>query len=362
MPKGGAHFSSEELVKVLSHYDIGLINHVQSLSAGNRRAPKVVVVSEQGKFFLKRRPRGKDDLDRISFAHAVQNHLAKRDFPVASLIATSDDNNTILQLNHHVYELFKFVNGVRYDGSDEATADTGRQLAVFHRHLADFTREGQPLKGSFHDATIVRRHLRTAGTDKVAGVSEQLQAIAEKLMILYNDSSVRVSELGFDSWPEQVVHGDWHPGNMLFAEQKLIAVLDFDSARFAPPVTDLANGMLQFSIVGGRPNPADWPDYFDEQKLIQFLATENGGRTTDDGRQKTAKVDRDGNLRFAIFELRFKIQKGILAEVFFCSSVIGLGCLDFIFEIADLPSFAIYSNRSPPFFRLPVEPDASILR
>ncbi len=271
MPRGGAHFSSEELVKVLSHYDIGLIQHVHSLSAGNIRAPKVVVISEQGKFLLKRRPRGKDDLDRIAFAHAVQNHLARRDFPVTSIIATCDENNTILQLDHHIYELFKFVSGVRYDGSEEATADTGRQLANFHCYLADFAHEWKPLRGSFHDATIVRRHLRTVGTDKVAGVSEQLLAIAEELMVLYNDSSVCVNELGFDSWPEQVVHGDWHPGNMLFSEKKLVAVLDFDSARLAPPVTDLANGMLQFSIIGGRPNPADWPDYFDEQKLIQFL-------------------------------------------------------------------------------------------
>ncbi len=35
-------------------------------------------------------------------------------------------------------------------------------------------------------------------------------------MTLYNKSAVRVNELGFDSRAEQVVHGDWHPGNMLF--------------------------------------------------------------------------------------------------------------------------------------------------
>ncbi len=90
-------------------------------------------------------------------------------------------------------------------------------------------------------------------------------------MTLYNNSSVRVNQLGFDSWKEQVVHGDWHPGNMLFSRYKLSAVLDFDSARLAPPVTDLANGMLQFSIVSNRPNPADWPAYLDQAKLFQFL-------------------------------------------------------------------------------------------
>ncbi len=271
MPRGGAHFSSEELVRVLSHYDVGVIHQIKSLSGGNRRAPKMVVVSDQGKFLLKRRPRGKDDLYRVAFAHAVQTHLAEKAFPVTTLLATRSDNNTILQLNSHIYEFFKFVSGTRYDGSPEATIDAGRQLANFHRHLADFAHEFKPLQASFHDSSIVRTHLRTIGSDRTARPSRKLQATAEALTILYNESSIQANQLGFDSWPRQVIHGDWHPGNMLFSRHKMAVVLDFDSIRIAPAVVDLANGMLQFSIVGGRPNPADWPDYFDQDKLLQFL-------------------------------------------------------------------------------------------
>jgi len=273
MPRGGAHFSTEELVRVLSHYDIGIILQVKPLSGGSRRAPKMVLISEQGKFLLKRRPKGKDDLYRVAFAHAVQNHLAAIAFPVTCLLATRDKNNTVLQLDNHIYELFKFVTGSRYDGLPEATIDAGRQLAKFHRYLTDFAYESAlaGLKTCFHDSSTVRRHLKTLASDRAAHPDKKLRTTAEALMKLYNESSVRVNELGFDSWAHQVVHGDWHPGNMLFSKHKLAAVLDFDSVRIAPPITDLANGMLQFSIVGGRPNPADWPDYFDQDKLVQFL-------------------------------------------------------------------------------------------
>ena len=102
MPRGGAQFSSEELVRVLSHYDIGVILQIKPLSGGNRRAPKMVVISEQGKFLLKRRPKGKDDLYRVAFAHAVQSHLAQKAFPVTSLLATRDTNETALRLDHHI--------------------------------------------------------------------------------------------------------------------------------------------------------------------------------------------------------------------------------------------------------------------
>jgi len=273
MPRGIAHFSTEELVRVLSHYDIGIILQVKPLSGGNTRAPKMAIVSEQGKFLLKRRPKGKDDLCRVAFAHAVQSHLAAQSFPVTYLLATRDENNTVLQLNHHIYELFKFVTGTRYDGSEEATIDAGRQLAKFHRHLADFAYESAlgGLKTCFHDSSTVRRHLKTLGSDRPARPNKRLRTTAEALMKLYNESSICVNRLGFDSWEQQVIHGDWHPGNMLFSKNKLTAVLDFDSVRIAQPLTDLANGMLQFSIVGGRPNPNDWPDYFDQEKLVQFL-------------------------------------------------------------------------------------------
>jgi Ser/Thr protein kinase RdoA (MazF antagonist) len=271
MPRGGAHFSSEELDRVLDCYDIGEIYQLEPLSAGNRRAPKEVVISEQGKFLLKRRSRGKDDLYRVALGHAVQLHLAQNDFPVTTLIATKEDKNTILQLDHHIYELFSFMDGVRYDGSARSAHDAGRQMGRFHKLLGDFNYELlMPLRGSFHDSGGVRSHLKTIASEKKAPV-EPMKYTADKLMRLYEGASVRVNALGFDSWPEQIVHGDWHPGNMLFAEQKVVALLDFDSVKIAPVVTDLANGMLQFSIVGGRPNPADWPDYLDRGKLVEFL-------------------------------------------------------------------------------------------
>lgn len=270
MPRGGAHFKSEELVKVLSYYNIGIIHKANSLSAGNRKAPKVIVSAEKGKFLLKRRPKGKDDFYHVSFTHSVQNHLSRKGFPVAILIKTCE-GNTILQLDGHIYELYRFITGSRFKGSAEETIDAGRQLAKLHKLLTDFAGEFKPVKGIFHDSRTVRRHLKLLGAEKNNAGNAKMKKIADKLMIHYNNASVQVNELGYDSWPEQVIHGDWHPGNILFTGKKVAAVLDLDSVRFAPAVADLANGLLQFSIVGGRPNPADWPDYFDQAKMVQFL-------------------------------------------------------------------------------------------
>jgi Ser/Thr protein kinase RdoA (MazF antagonist) len=267
-----ARFSSQELDEVLSHYGIGRVEELKPLAAGSGRVPKIVIISEQGKFLLKRRRKSKGLLQRLTFSHHVQAHLRQKAFPIIAPVATRDRGSPILQMGNRIYECFRFVTGVRYDGSVEAAVEAGRQLARLHRALADFKSRRSPPGGCFHDSTTVRRHLKKTGSEKTPTPSKELHVAAELLTRLYNASSVRVDELGFDSWPEQVVHGDWHPGNMLFSRRRLIAVLDFDSINLAPPVTDLANGMLQFSIVGGRPNPADWPAYLDQAKLIRFLS------------------------------------------------------------------------------------------
>jgi Ser/Thr protein kinase RdoA (MazF antagonist) len=271
MPRGGANFSSEELVRVLSHYDIGIVHRVKPLAAGNRRAPKVIITADKGIFLLKRRPRGRDDLQRVTFAHAIQQHLAQRSFPVTSLLATTDEQTTALSLENHIYEFFRFVAGSRYDGSAEATREAGRQLALFHKHLADFGAREKRSPWCFHDSAMVRRHLKLIGSDQRTESARQMRTVAEELLLRYDKSSARVNELGFRSWKRQVVHGDWHPGNLLFSDHRIVAVVDFDSIRVAPPATDLANGMLQFSIVADRPNPAEWPAHFCRDRILQFL-------------------------------------------------------------------------------------------
>jgi len=272
MPPNKSVFSDEELNEVLSRYDLGQIRKSSPLSAGSRRASKMVVISDRGKFLLKRRLVTKENLDRAHFAHAVQKHLAQKGFPVTVLQDLSDEDDTLLQLNNYVYELFEFVTGVRYDGTPEATAEAGRQLAAFHSDLSNFSGFTEAERVGFHDSAGVRRHLKTIESEMRSFSDTELPKTIDALMSLYNKCSTAVNSQGFDSWPRQVIHGDWHPGNMLFNKGKLVAVLDFDSIKIAPSVTDLANGILQFSIVGNRPNPADWPAYLDQSRFIQFLS------------------------------------------------------------------------------------------
>jgi prepilin-type processing-associated H-X9-DG protein len=96
----------------------------------------------------------------------------------------------------------------------------------------------------------------------------------------YATACDRVEEAGFREWPDQLVHSDWHPGNMLFADGRVRAVIDYDSLHKMPVVTDLANGLLQFSIIGGDTDPRLWPAELDVERYHEFQRGYNEEFTT----------------------------------------------------------------------------------
>lgn len=270
-------FASEELGEVLSHYDVGVIHSAKEFTRGSRRAPKLLLDTPTGRYLLKRRATGKDDPFKVAFAHALMGHLRARKFPVPRLIGTCDDQNSMLQLRGRVYELFEFVDGERYDSSLEATLASGRALAHYHAAVEDFSTEWTPPAGSYHAAPNVRAGLNaiptvTSSHDSVVGHEAELLHLTQLLHEQYDEVADDVNRGGFHRWPATIIHGDWHPGNMLFQHGNVRAVLDFDAARHQPLIIDVAYGMLQFSILRAASAPDLWTDFFDETRMRRFLA------------------------------------------------------------------------------------------
>ena len=263
-------FSAEELAIVLSHFDIGVIDSVVEYPRGSRKAPKLLIVSEQGKFLLKRRARGKDDPFKVAFSHAIQLFLAGQQFPLPHLIGTKRENNSMLQWRNGVYELFEYIPGQGYPQTLEATYESGRVLGLYHKLLQDFKTEYNPPTGSYHLAPAVEQGLRIIPSQLPAGDGD-VRALLSFLLESYRHAAESVEREGIDGWPKQIVHADWHPGNMLFRENHVVAVIDYDAARTLPRVVDIANGALQFSILGGDEDVSRWPDYLDESRFKRFL-------------------------------------------------------------------------------------------
>lgn len=274
---GRQTFAADELAIVLSHYDLGIIEAIQEFPRGSRKAPKLILRTKDKDdlYLLKRRARGKDDPYKVAFCHAIQMHLAEKQFPLPHLIGTRSKNNSMLKWNGRTYELFEYIKGNSYDSSLEATTEAGRILALFHKLLKDYEPKYDPPRGSYHASRSVANSTNAIPTTLRKSEPTldfgDLGRVTQFLHESYTRAAEAVNQMGLPDWPEQIVHSDWHPGNMLFRGNRVVAVIDYDAARLQQRIIDAANGALQFSILGGGDDPSQWPDYIDESRFKRFI-------------------------------------------------------------------------------------------
>ncbi|MCE9619373.1 MAG: phosphotransferase [Planctomycetes bacterium] len=271
-PAGGV--SLEEVNDALGQWEIGSVREIAPLTGGSRANPKMRIHSERGAFVLKRRPVQQTDLERIRFAHHALGTVAAAGLPVA-LPQPARDRSTFQVRPHGIYELFNFLGGERWKRSELQAYEAGRALSRLHRAALEMQWHGHVKASCYHGNLVVVEALRRVPEAILAAQPETPQQPlidqCQKLSSLYQVASEKVDELEYQALDSQVVHGDWHPGNILFAGDEVTGVLDFDSARLEPAIADVANGLLQHSVrAGPRRAVAQWPHEIDEALFFGF--------------------------------------------------------------------------------------------
>jgi Ser/Thr protein kinase RdoA (MazF antagonist) len=276
MPQQRAKVTSEELAMVLSHYDLGIVTGVRGFPRGAHAAAKAVVTTDRGRFLLKRRSKDKSHPDKVQFAHELQRFLASRNFPLAHLIETREGGQTMLRIGDAVYEVFEFIDGRPYDGGLIATYEAGRALGLYHKLAREYHTTYDPPRGHYHNSKTVTDAFAPLAENlskktSPYGTAAEVPRLLADLREAYEAAAMAADKAGVLGWETQIVHADWHPGNLLFQDQHVVAVLDYDVARIRQRVMDVANGCLQFSLVTGDRDLRTWPDRTDHLRARRFL-------------------------------------------------------------------------------------------
>lgn len=261
-----------------SQYDVGPIQTIVEAIVGSRRSRKWVIRAKRGDFVLKERSEQLATVEQVAFAHEVQLRLEEAGFPVAAIIGTREGNRSLYQGNERIYELTRLIRGSSFDRGAEQAREAGRTLAWFHSALTGMDVPALMSSKSFHrraDIATIAEHIPRAirivtndeASRKAAG------EIVKTLLATYEQLVRKTDVMGFAQWPRFVVHGDWHPGNLLFAEDGNVAgVFDFDTVRLEPRIADVANGALQFAMKVTSDDPFSHPDGLNESVLLAFLS------------------------------------------------------------------------------------------
>ena len=258
-----AELTPQEIASVVAMYELGNLESIRPFAAGSSRAPKARVSTDSGSFLLKRLAPSRTNLDRLRFQHKVIQHLAEAGFPVAE-VQRSRQNQTIAEHGSHHYELSRWIDGHRYHYCPKEAKASGSAMAAMHDLLTPL-KKNAPHRLGYHDRRDVAQVL--------VAMAEEYPGDSYKRIGNLLQAARRSVRPHWATLPKAVVHGDWHPGNLLMGTDRVAAVIDLESACLEPRVSDLANGLLQFSLNRTAGSPVDsWPVASDLTLLGSLLA------------------------------------------------------------------------------------------
>jgi Ser/Thr protein kinase RdoA (MazF antagonist) len=243
-PRDGA-VRREEVLEALRRFGIAEAR-VRVVPRGSKRAPKFLVEHRGERLLLKRRrPNGGAASD---VGAEIQAALAERGFRVPA-IRRDLEGRSVAVVGGSAWELVEFVEGARYPRTVGAGSSAGAMLATLHRVLETMRTPGTR-SASFHDSPLVRRTLEGVAEDAAASLHADRLRRVRRFADRYEQAAARVRPI----WPEiprSLLHGDFHPGNLLFEGDSVVAVLDWEAVREDASLAEFASAAFHFSLPSG---------------------------------------------------------------------------------------------------------------
>jgi homoserine kinase type II len=202
------------------------------------------ILTASGAYFLKRRNPKYAQESFVAFDHALMEHLAP--YAVATPLAVvSDQGRRWLRLGDDVYELLPYHRGGPHDRHSLAQlASAGRALARFHRAAREFSPPSGKDWPRYDDPRLIREGIEAIAGDLGRALSaDEFGYLMAQVALLERE----LPQARYHALPKLVVHGDYHPGNLKFADDLVSGIFDLDWATLQPRLRDLADGIVLFA-------------------------------------------------------------------------------------------------------------------
>lgn len=248
---------SNEIRSVMAQFDRSTVIRAHAYNRGSFRFPKAVIECENGaRYLLKRRSANADNIARLTFSHSVQRELERHQFPMPRLLRAGTGDSWVTH-DASLYELFSFIERAAHFGRTASESrESGLLLSRLHRTMRVWSESApRSTHNGYHQSRAVaaawdRLVPTITATDPHASTSD-LVRVGDSLQMQFTQAALHAAAVINESsaaGPESIVHGDFHPGNILFYSGSAIALLDFDGVRRDRTLYDIANGALQFGM------------------------------------------------------------------------------------------------------------------
>lgn len=262
-----------ELAAIIAHYDIGELTACERDRRGYVNTSYAIQTTAEGqskRYFLRQYKQEITEAE-IVFEHSIINHLLEKNFGLAARVLRTRAGQTYVWQDAF-YAVFDFLPGddkytwVNPLCSDQELQNAAVILARFHHAVADLQPQGRRRQPPIVDLLpsiaqnaaqriqqAVRQGSRQAGSTVFDVYLKTLNDIPGSIQ-----NTLRALEQR--DCPEmirQVIHGDYHPGNLKFQGDRVTGVFDFDWSKIDVRCFDVALAVMYFCAVWHRDGRLD---------------------------------------------------------------------------------------------------------
>ncbi len=220
----------------LRHYQLDQPRIASSFPG--ERNDNFLIEDSTGRRLVIRRFRRNPDRARIAFQLDVQEHLSRAGVPTAAIVVTRDHRR--ITPGEPPCVAFEYIHGDHYAFTSLAQLKAAaRTLASLHDALDTLRIDDVPMTVNPH----VERWWQQPG--------QEIEALAPT--VRRHDLALlerTVAQLDLDACarlPAGYVHGDFHGRNLIFSQDDVAAVLDFDVVHHTVRAVDVARSLLAFA-------------------------------------------------------------------------------------------------------------------
>jgi len=254
---------ASRLKTILSnHYDLGRLVDFEQLFLGYCNISYIIMIKNNGKkkrYFLRRYRQG-ITVEMIAFEHSVINHLTEKNYHlIAGIIPTRDGKTYVQRIEageNIFYTIFEFLTGEdRYTWVNPKCSDIDLKgaavvLARFHGAVSDLIPEGKKHEAKISDLLPETAHMVKQCVQKAGKTVFDMYLLEHTRLIQETIQNIqqKIEEDGYKGLPQQVIHCDYHPGNLKFQNDNITGLFDFDWSKIDVRCFDVALAIFYFCV------------------------------------------------------------------------------------------------------------------
>lgn len=252
--------TKKDLIHISKTFDIGTPKDIELIEDGMINT-NFVLTTDKGEFVLRFLRKNADDkyVKERKLEFKVLDTLQKNNYPYQIPFPIKDSlGNIISELKGRKYWIYRFMEGDKVRRLNlKQVKQIARAISKYHFIVSKI--KGNRKKGLSNLDWMKRRYNKM----KKAKGNNILNKTMLKYFDYFEKSFNSVNNLKFEG-KTLPVHADFHQNNVLFKEDRLVGVLDFDNVSWSLKSKDLANCMKSVC-------KADKSQELDPKKIKAFL-------------------------------------------------------------------------------------------